>query len=156
LLLPAEHVIATFISPIKPLPSVVHSWRHPPPVVDSHHYLRQADAAILQGDLDLALHEVENAMKLDRRAAGPYVRLAAIFLRRGQTQLAQQSADIAVELEPRSPDGLYIRGVIEQRRGDFDAARRDLSAALGSAKSDWPARTACEQDLAKLNGQRPR
>jgi tetratricopeptide (TPR) repeat protein len=151
LLLPAEHVVATFISPIKSLPMVLYACKHPPPDVDLDAYLAKADAAIVANNLDLAMHEIDNALKLDSHAAGPHTRLAAVCLRTGNMQFALQSANTALQLEPASPDALYMRGIIEEQMGDVGAARRDMSAALVAAKQDWSGRAACQRNLARLN-----
>jgi hypothetical protein len=151
LVLPAEHVVATFISPIKPLPMVLYAWQHPPPDLSPDAYLAKADAAIVANNLDLAMHEIDNAMKLDSHSAGPHVRLAAVCMRTGNMRLALQSANTAVQLEPTSPDALYMRGIVEEKMGDVNGARRDMSSALADAKPDWSGRAACVRSLAALN-----
>lgn len=58
------------------------------------------------------------------------VRLAAVYLRRGQLNAAWEQASELSEEAPRNPQVLYLKGLVQMARGRPSAARRNLQTCL--------------------------
>lgn len=108
---------------------------------DSHSYSRAAHARYLKGDLPGAL----NAMDLACRAASPrnresyawvWSKLAQYQLQSGALELAQQSAQRALEVHPESATALKTEAQIYLARSEPERALAALENA--SARSQHP------------------
>ena len=75
---------------------------------------------------------------------------AAEDLGRGETARAMAALETALRMEPRSPEALWLRSVLDERRGQLAAAEAHLERFLLAAedRADW--RSAAEARLATL------
>ncbi|HEU4829759.1 MAG TPA: tetratricopeptide repeat protein, partial [Gemmatimonadales bacterium] len=81
------------------------------------------------GRWDAALEHFEQAHALDPRSFRTAHRLARTYLWLRRYREAMAAADRALTLEPASPAGIQLKGMIFLARGDLGGARRALAAA---------------------------
>jgi len=144
LMVPAEHVVASWTEPIRPFPVEIDHARHPPPALDPLYYIQAAAALNDRGDARGAIDYLDVALQLDPRQAAAYAHRAVAYYRRGRLERARADADRAVALRPGFPEALYNRAIIRAGGHDFAGARADLEAALRAAPAAWPARAQAE------------
>jgi tetratricopeptide (TPR) repeat protein len=95
-----------------------------------------AEALWHQGRRERAVAELEEAARLAVDDAESHVRLAEKRLAMGHTALARQSAQHAVDLDPRLADAWAIRGRVRRAAGQSRKALADYHRALGLAPGD--------------------
>jgi hypothetical protein len=70
-------------------------------------------------------------------------------------QGALQDSEVALRLEPDSPDALYVSGVLAQRGNDVVSAKAKLQKAIQNAPPDWPRRNEAQQLFEQLDKLSP-
>ncbi len=89
--------------------------------------------AVMKIDLDKALADCSEAMKLDARDTQVLGAAAFLQFRLGNLNQAQADCDAALNVDPRLAGALYIRGVIRLRSGDSAGGNADIAAAKEQA-----------------------
>jgi tetratricopeptide (TPR) repeat protein len=85
--------------------------------------------AVANVELDLALADCNEAVRLLPRIAPFLDSRAFVHLRSGRNEDAIKDYDAALRLNPRLPDSLYGRGLAKLRLGDAEGAKADLFLA---------------------------
>lgn len=86
--------------------------------------------AVLRRDLELALKDCNQAIRMRPATAAYLDSRGLVHLRMGAYDLAIADYDEAVRLQPRQPMTLYARGVAKIRKGAADDGQADEKAAL--------------------------
>lgn len=86
--------------------------------------------ALLARDLDKALGDCNEALRLRPKEPAFLDSRALVRLRRGDLERALADYDAALAVAPKQAWSLYVRGIVERRRGDAAKADADRSAAL--------------------------
>ena len=87
--------------------------------------------------LEMAADASNRALKLDAELAAPYITLARIAAKQGQTQLATQDLKIAAEKEPRSAEVHGARGDLYEAQGRSQDALDEYRLAITLDPEDW-------------------
>ena len=145
-LLPAQHVVTSFVIPIRSVFHEVEVLQSPPDEVNPHAHIKVATAAAREGDLGKALHFVDNAIKLDR---APFATQES-SLDSADIWLARQVTDTVLAADPNAPQALLLRARLSDRTGNRAAAVADLERALEFAPPDWPDRATADRELTRL------
>lgn len=87
--------------------------------------------------LEMAADASNRAMKLDADLAAPYITMARIAAKQGQTQLATQDLKIAAEKEPRSAEVHGARGDLYEAQGRSPEALDEYRLAMTLDPEDW-------------------
>jgi tetratricopeptide (TPR) repeat protein len=98
-------------------------------------YTQRGLAYRLKGDLDRAVQDYAQAIKLDPRFAPAYNNRAIAFDRKGEYDRAIQDFEQAIKLKP-SPEGHFNRGNAYLSKGQYDHAIDDFNQAL-KLKTDF-------------------
>jgi tetratricopeptide (TPR) repeat protein len=85
--------------------------------------------AVANVELDLALADCNEAVRLVPRSPAFLDSRAFVHLRSGRNEDAIKDYDTALRLNPRLPDSLYGRGLAKLRLGDAEGAKADLFLA---------------------------
>jgi tetratricopeptide (TPR) repeat protein len=145
-LLPAQHVVTSFVIPIRSVFHEVEVLRSPPDEVNPHAHIKVATAALRQGDLVKALHFVDNAIKLD---GAPFATMES-SLDSADLWLVGQVTGAFLAADPNAPQALLLRSQLFNRAGNRAAAIADLEHALQFAPPDWSQRPEAQRELARL------
>lgn len=86
--------------------------------------------AVLNRDLDKALSDCNNAVKLQPNMAAYFDSRGLVHLRRGENEAAITDYNAALSLAPNRPMARYARSLAEDKLGQQDAAQKDRAAAL--------------------------
>jgi tetratricopeptide (TPR) repeat protein len=101
------------------------------PLVSSNaywHYLMGVMAAD-RGDHVLAINELRQSLAFDDESVHPRVRLAWEYWRLGMADRAEQTAQEALRVEPRSAEAHFLLGTLYLQRDKAAAAARELERA---------------------------
>ncbi len=101
-------------------------------------YCNRAIAHVYQHDLDAAMADYAEAIRLQSRYAPAWVGRASVELRRDNLQRAVDDATIAICLAPDNVDAAIVRGAAYSRLGEYEAALADLNEAVAAAPDSWP------------------
>jgi len=104
--------------------------------VDADARCHYAEALWHQGERERAVDQLEEAARLAVDAPQSHVLLADRRLAIGHVELARQSAQHAIDLDPRLADAWAIRGRVRWAGGQPDRALADYHRALGLAPHD--------------------
>lgn len=85
--------------------------------------------ALARHDLDGALADCNDAVRLAPREARGLGTRAFVYLRLGLDEAAVSDYSAALEIEPRNAEYLFGRGRAKTRHGDLDGGRADMDAA---------------------------
>jgi tetratricopeptide (TPR) repeat protein len=114
-------------------------------------YLDRAFEAIAKADYDRVLADSDAAIELDAGSATAHVYKArALLLGKHDFNGALAEANAGLRLTPDDVVGLVVRGEAERALGQNEAARADLTRALGLNPGSWSLPTA-QAGLAALN-----
>jgi len=131
--LPARHVVTSFVIPINGVTHELRAWRQPPQVVDARTYVQVAAAATRDNQPAAALHFLDGAFALDDSP----VTSQSARLRPADLSAARQVVDAVLAAGARDTQhgrhALYLRGLLEARAGNDAAAIADLRAAMEPA-----------------------
>jgi tetratricopeptide (TPR) repeat protein len=103
---------------------------------DAEAHRNYADCLWRRGAQEEAIRQLEEASRLVGDDAAISARLAEMYLAGGHVELARQSADRAIELDPRLPAGWAVRGRIFRTAGLLGDALADDLRALRYAPKD--------------------
>jgi tetratricopeptide (TPR) repeat protein len=94
--------------------------------VQSLHLVEQANALAMQNKLNDAQELLQEALEKNPDNGFAYSQQAKIYFSLRQNSQARAAIEKALQLQPYQPDFLYVRGVIEEREGNLDAAMEAL------------------------------
>jgi tetratricopeptide (TPR) repeat protein len=92
--------------------------------------VRKGAEAYRNGQLDSALADFDEAIRIDPESADAYRNRALIYQDRNDLAGALSDLDRALQINPRLPAALVDRGIARQERGDLAGALADFDAAL--------------------------
>lgn len=96
--------------------AAIHSWR--------------AIAYRHKNNLDKAIADANESIRLNPRYYGGYFQRAAISRRSGNLDQAISSYDAAIRLNPNNAQSYYGRAIAYSQKGDYDQAIRDSTEAI--------------------------
>ncbi|MEQ1352737.1 MAG: tetratricopeptide repeat protein [Candidatus Acidiferrum sp.] len=94
--------------------------------VQSLHLVEQANTLAMQNKLTEAQELLQEALEKNPDNGFAYSQQAKIYFSLRQNSQARTAIEKALQLQPYQPDFLYVRGVIEERDGNLDAAMTAL------------------------------
>ena len=97
----------------------------PRPVV----YLHLAEARLVNGDIEGALADCEEAIRLDPDMADAYRGRAGVHIARVDPESALADLDEAIRLDPTDAASYRVRGNLHRAMGDETKAEADLAKA---------------------------
>jgi hypothetical protein len=100
LLLPAQHVVGAFVSPIYYVYHEIERYRHPPPYLTGVAQYRSGLAREEAGDLSAAIAEYDTAIRLSPRGWAAYAQRGSAKAKRGEWREAAADYRRALELAP--------------------------------------------------------
>ncbi len=119
--------------------------------VDPEARRHYAETLYRRGARQEAIAQLEEAGRLASQDAALRVRLAEMHLSAGQMQHARQSAEHALDLNPKLPAAWAIRGRVMQTNGELRQALADYHRALGYAPNDQQILLQVAELLRQLN-----
>ena len=84
-------------------------------------------------ELDKALDDCNESLKLNPRVSAVLDSRGLVYLRLGQLRRAIKDYDLALRLQPKAPWSLYGRGLAELREGERARGDADLKASAALA-----------------------
>jgi len=93
-------------------------------------YSGRGAAYLAEGEYDLALVDIEEAIRLEKNSFRAYNKRSLILLHQGQYDLAIADNNRALEVNPQSKEAYNNRGVARVHKGQYDLAIADFSRAL--------------------------
>ncbi|MCI0589694.1 MAG: tetratricopeptide repeat protein [Planctomycetes bacterium] len=120
--------------------------------------LLMGDMARLEGDTQRARRLYEKALETGTRTAEIRAALAEATLDDGEIDKGLEEIESALREKPGDPEALMTRARIRLRRGEREAARRDLLAAVATGGPPYRARALLEPSFRDvlLGGEGPR
>lgn len=85
--------------------------------------------AVANVELDLALADCNEGLRLRPSSAATLDSRALVYLRLGQTDDALKDYEAALSISPKAAASLYGRGIAKLRLGDVEGAKADLFLA---------------------------
>ena len=122
--------------------------------VDAEARRHYADSLWQRGARPEAIAQMEEAVRLADEDASFSVRLAEMYLADGRAELARQSADRAIELDPKLPEAWAVRGGVLRSLGQPREALADYLRALGQAPENRETLLAVAELYRQLNEPR--
>jgi putative PEP-CTERM system TPR-repeat lipoprotein len=110
-----------------------------PPALESQVRWALGMAAMGQHDKTKAQTLLQDAIRLDPKAAPPKIGLARL-LGASNPQQANKLLDEVLTADPRSVEALQVKGELARAKGDTQAAMNDFAAALKIAPENIPVR----------------
>jgi len=104
-------------------------------VMDESHFLEAAANAMKDGDKDGAIQLYHSAIIYAPGDPVPYERLAELFVKNGQNELAQQFFSLALDVQPAyapALQGLALLDLATGNRAGAEAQREILMRACGA------------------------
>jgi tetratricopeptide (TPR) repeat protein len=93
-------------------------------------FFRRGDAYNQKGDYDRAIHDYNEATRLDSSHANAFSNRGAAYARKGDYDRAIESYDEAIRLNPNHADAFSNRGVAYVRKGDYDRGIENYDEAI--------------------------
>jgi Flp pilus assembly protein TadD len=115
-------------------PTIVRAADSEFPVMDESHFLLAAETAVKDGDKDGAVQLYHSAIIYAPGDPVPYERLAELFVKNGQNELAQQFFALALDVQPAyapALQGLALLDLATGNRAGAEAQREILMRACG-------------------------
>jgi putative PEP-CTERM system TPR-repeat lipoprotein len=100
---------------------------------DSEALLLKAELQLAQRDVDAARITLEKAIAADPASVQPRVRLASLLIDRADLPGAEVQQEALARLAPGAPITLYLKALIDFRKGRLPAARDGVQAVLKEA-----------------------
>ncbi len=113
-----------FIKPVQPNPSAM------PTPTDAQGFIRRGAAWFAVHDIDRAIADFSEAVKLDPKSAAPLLARAAAYSVKPDLALARADLNKALEISPDDPEGLQMRGKLRLSANDDAGARADFDHAI--------------------------
>ena len=116
-------------------PTIVRAADSESPVMDESHFLLAAETAVKDGDRDGAVQLFHSAIIYAPNDPVPYERLAELFVKNGQNELAQQFFALALDVQPAyapALQGLALLDLATGNRAGAEAQREILMRACGA------------------------
>ena len=110
----------------------------------------------VRGDLTGAEAAYLEALELQPRLVGPYLKLGELYIRRGDDEQALAKLESAIRVNPRSLPALMLSAVIFERRGDLSNARAAYEKVLAVHPRFAPAANNLAYLLAAHGGDKQR
>lgn len=117
-------------------PTVVRAADADAPVMSESQFLQAADNAAKGGDKDGAVQLYHSAIIYAPNDPVPYERLAELFAKSGQNELAQQFFALALDVQPAyapALQGIALLDLATGNRAGAEAQREILMRACGAA-----------------------
>jgi tetratricopeptide (TPR) repeat protein len=89
-----------------------------------------------EGDCDVAIANINEAIKFDPRNAEAYAGRGAIYAKKGDYDRAFTDFNKAIEFDPRNPFTYVTRGQVYAEKRDYDRAITDFNKAIEFAPQD--------------------
>jgi tetratricopeptide (TPR) repeat protein len=96
----------------------------------AHRHLNMGRTMIKRGQVESAIREFENALKLDAGLAEAHIELGCLYLESGKTQEAAAALTKGLDLAPDSLQGQICDGVLMAKEGDLPGAVQSLQGLL--------------------------
>lgn len=93
-------------------------------------YYDRADVYFKKGDLDLALTDLNQSIRLNPTNAASYVKRADVWRAKGNLDSALNDLEHATRISPNMAKIYATRGLVDEARGDIEQAKTDYQAAL--------------------------
>ena len=93
-------------------------------------YNLRAEAYLLKGELNAALDDANESIRLNPGLAGGYVERGTAYRRKGEREKAMNDFDNAIRLNPQFFAGYLGRGVVYRELGDYDEAIKLYNKAI--------------------------
>ncbi len=122
--------------------------------VDAEARRHYADSLWQRGARAEAIAQMEEAVRLADEDASFSVRLAEMYSADGRAALARESADRAIDLDPKLPGAWAVRGGVLRSLGQPREALADYLRALGQAPEDREILLAVAELYRRLNEPR--
>jgi len=106
------------------------------------------------GQLDQAVQEYQEIIKLDPKLVYAYNNLGSIFYRQGRFQEAIKSLTHATELDPKLEPARALLGLVFFQMDDFEGARREFKLASQLDPSDSNVKLFLARSLVELKDLR--
>src|SRR6476620_3091330 len=103
----------------------------------------RGNAYTAKGDLDRAILDFDQSIKLDPTSAKPFNNRGAAYLRKGEYDLALASLDQAIKLNPSNGRAFVNRAGVYLKKNEYDRAARDYDEAIRldpNLESGWSGR----------------
>ena len=104
---------------------------HVPNSVACASYIHRGLAHNSRGELDKAIADYTEAMRIDPRHVEAYNNRSVAYMGKGQYDKAIADCNVAIRLEPTLASAYRIRGLAYLLRGKYDQAIADYSKAIG-------------------------
>lgn len=91
---------------------------------------KKAEALVVSGQLQSALHTYEEILKLDNRDASAWLSLGLVFRQMSKTKEAQSCFTRAIQADPGLAKAHFYLGDIFREQGLFDAAEQSFQNAV--------------------------
>lgn len=106
---------------------------------DKEEAMRQGDAALQAGNMDLALFHYVKVLNADPKNAEALYRIAAIHSTKGNLALAEQAYLDLLQKDAGHPGALEGLGLVLLRKKEYAAAAEKLAAAVEADPKRWRA-----------------
>ena len=93
-------------------------------------YNNRGNAYTVKGDLDRAILDFDQSIKLDPAFAKPFNNRGAAYLRKGEYDLALKALDQAIRLNPNYGRAFVNRAGVYLKKNEYDRAARDYDEAI--------------------------
>gem|GEM_PF-1353476 len=103
----------------------------------AQHHFRQALAHAEKGEVDKAIAELTQTVRLDPKKAEAFQERAVLLFRQGKVHEAVEDFTQALQLRPESASGYMGRGQANLKLGRFEQAIGDFSEAARLTPWDW-------------------
>jgi lipoprotein NlpI len=114
-------------------------YLQPKALQDARAYFERASARQKHGNLDGALEDYNQVLKLDPKAASAYNRIAMIKRAKGDLNGALADCNRAIELKPQFAVAYDNRGIVKMVQRDFEGALSDFNRAIELEPTNPPA-----------------
>jgi tetratricopeptide (TPR) repeat protein len=104
----------------------------------AYSYANRGVAYAAQGDLDHAIADFDDAIRLDPKFAGAYFNRGSAYQVKGDLDRAIADFNEAIRLDPKLTAACYRRGKAYADQGDLDRGLADLKACLQRLEEPGP------------------
>ena len=115
--------------------------------MDEPHFLQAADEAVRGGDSDGAIQLYQSAIIYAPGDPVPYVRLAEVYVHKGQSELAQQYFSLALDVQPAYAPALQGLALLDLATGDRAGAQLQHEVLLRACGATCPETAQVEKAL---------